>query len=368
MAVNYATEYARDLANAYPYVLYSGRLWSTENTDKYKPVDAKTVKIPKLSTTGRVDGDRTTIGDFSQNFSNDWETKELKNHRIWQTLVHPQDVSQTNQVASITNITKTMNETKKFPELDAMMFSTLYKLKNEKETINAEGAALDSKTALAKFDSMMDAMDEGLVPPTGRILYVDTYTKTLLDNAVAIVRTNGDKVLSRTVSRLDEVDIVGVPTMLMKTKYTFNDGKSHGQEAGGITPAEDANDMAMILVHPSAILPIVSYSFAQLQEPSALSQGKYVYFEESFEDVFILEERVAGIQICVKNKGALLSARKINDELSVDEIISIANNKGVDSLTVTQLKILANDLGLEFDSKIKKEDLIKLIEENQREE
>ena len=300
MTVNYAEQYARELANAYPYVLYSGRLWSTENTNKYKPVDAKTIKIPKLSTTGRVNGDRTSIGDFSQNFSNSWETKELKNHRIWQTLVHQQDVNQTNQVASISNITKTMNETKKFPELDAMMFSTLYTLKNAKKSIAAEEAELTSKTALAKFDAMMDEMDEGLVPPTGRILYVDTYTKTLLDNAVAIVRTNGDKVLSRSVSRLEEVDIVGVPTTLMKTNYTFNDGTSGGQESGGIKPGESAGDMAMILVHPSAVLPIVSYSFAQLQEPSALSQGKYVYFEESFEDVFILDERHAGIQVCVK--------------------------------------------------------------------
>ncbi|HAT4283499.1 TPA: capsid protein [Clostridium perfringens] len=302
MAVNYATQYAKELANAYPYVLYSGRLWSTDNSKKYKVVDAKTIKIPVLSTTGRVDGDRTKIGDFSQNFSNDWETKELKNHRIWQTLVHPQDVNQTNQVASITNITQTMNETQKFPELDAMMFSTLYKLKNAKIAITAETAELTSKTALAKFDAMMDAMDEGLVPPTGRILYVDTFTKTLLDNAVAIVRTNGDKTLSRSVSRLDEVDIVGVPTALMKTGYIFNDGKSSGQENGGITAKEDAEDMAMLLVHPSAILPIVSYSFAQLQDPSALTQGKYVYFEESFEDVFILDKRVAAIQVCVKKK------------------------------------------------------------------
>ncbi|EOU1826991.1 capsid protein [Clostridium perfringens] len=302
MAVNYATQYAKELANAYPYVLYSGRLWSTDNSKKYKVVDAKTIKIPRLSTTGRVDGDRTKIGDFSQNFSNDWETKELKNHRIWQTLVHPQDVNQTNQVASITNITQTMNETQKFPELDAMMFSTLYKLKNAKTAIIAETAELTSKTALAKFDAMMDAMDEGLVPPTGRILYVDTFTKTLLDNAVAIVRTNGDKTLSRSVSRLDEVDIVGVPTALMKTGYIFNDGKSSGQENGGITAKEDAEDMAMLLVHPSAILPIVSYSFAQLQDPSALTQGKYVYFEESFEDVFILDKRVAAIQVCVKKK------------------------------------------------------------------
>lgn len=300
MAVNYAEAYSKELANAYPYALYSGALWSVDNARKYKVVDAKTIKIPKLSTGGRVDGDRTKIGDFSQNFSNSWETKTLENHRIWQTLVHPQDVNQTNQVASISNITQTMNETKKFPELDAMMFSTLYKLKNAKEAIVAETAELTPATALKKFDAMMDSMDEGLVPPTGRLLYVDTYTKTLLDNALTVVRSNGDKVVNRMLNRLDEVEIIGVPTTLMKTAYTFNDGVTSGQEAGGISVADGAGDMAMILVHPSTVLPIASYEFAQLQEPSALTQGKYVYFEESFEDVFILDERHDGIQICVK--------------------------------------------------------------------
>ena len=300
MTVNYAEAYSRELANAYPYVLYSGALWSNENTRKYKIVDAKTIKIPLLSTGGRVDGDRTKIGDFSQNFSNEWETKTLTNHRIWQTLVHPQDVNQTNMVASISNITKTMNETKKFPELDVMMFSTIYSLRNAQKAITAETAELTSATVLTKFDAMMDAMDEALVPVSGRVLYCDTYTKTLIDNAITIVRNNGDKKLARNVSRLEEVDIVSVPTSLFKTEYTFNDGKTLNQTDGGFTAKAGAKDMAMILLHPSAILPIVSYSFAQLQPPSALSQGKYVYFEESFEDVFILNKRADAIQICVK--------------------------------------------------------------------
>lgn len=304
MTVNYAEAYSRELANAYPYVLYSGALWSNENTRKYKIVDAKTIKIPLLSTGGRVDGDRTKIGDFSQNFSNEWETKTLTNHRIWQTLVHPQDVNQTNMVASISNITKVMNETKKFPELDAMMFSTIYSLRNAQKAITAETAELTASTVLTKFDAMMDAMDEALVPVSGRVLYCDTYTKTLIDNAIAIVRNNGDRKLVRSVSRIEEVDIVSVPTALFKTEYTFNDGKTSGQTDGGFVAKSTAKDMAMILLHPSAILPIVSYSFAQLQPPSALSQGKYVYFEESFEDVFILNKRVDAIQICVKKSAA----------------------------------------------------------------
>ena len=293
MAVlNYAQQYSKELAQAYPYVLYSGALWNTENTSKYKIVDAKTIQIPVISVGGRTNGDRDTIGSFTRNFDNAWETKTLKNHRTWQTLVHPKDVDETNQVASIANITKVMNEEEKFPEMDAYMFSNIYKLRNEQKAITPLEEELTVANVLDKFDEMMDAMDEARVPHSGRVLYCDTFTKTLITKAIAIVRSNAQKTIVRDVERLEEVTITSVPTNLLKTAYTFN----NGFEADG-----GAKDIKMLLVHPSSILPIVSYSFAQLEPPSAMSQGKYVYFEESFEDVFILNKRVDAIQIIVKD-------------------------------------------------------------------
>lgn len=294
MAVlNYAQQYSNELAQAYPYVLYSGALWNTENSNKYKVVDAKTIQIPSISVGGRTNGDRDNIGSFTRNFDNAWETKTLSNHRDWQTLVHPKDVNETNMVASISNITKVMNEEEKFPEMDAYIFSNIFKLRNEQKAITPLSTDLGINDVLDKFDEMMDAMDEARVPKAGRILYCDTFTKTLITKAIAIVRSNGQKTVIRDVERLEDVDIVSVPTDLLKTKYTFTTGYA---------PAEDAGDIKMILVHPSSILPIVSYSFAQLEAPSAMSQGKYVYYEESFEDVFILNKRVDAIQILYKAK------------------------------------------------------------------
>ncbi|MTP73108.1 capsid protein [Turicibacter sanguinis] len=291
-ALNYAQQYAKELAQAYPYVLYSGALWNTENSSKYKVIDAKTIQIPVISVGGRTNGNRDTIGSFTRNFDNAWETKTLKNHRTWQTLVHPKDVDETNQVVSIANITKVMNEEEKFPEMDAYMFSNIYKLRNEQKAITPLVDELTVSNILDKFDEMMDAMDEARVPHSGRILYCDTFTKTLITKAIAIVRSNAQKTIVRDVERLEEVTITSVPTDLLKTAYTFN----NGFEADG-----GAKDIKMLLVHPSSILPIVSYSFAQLESPSAMSQGKYVYFEESFEDVFILNKRVDAIQIIVKD-------------------------------------------------------------------
>lgn len=289
--LNYAQQYSQALAQAYPNVLRFGRLWSNENATKYRVVDAKTIQIPSITVGGRTDGNRDTIGTFTRNFDNAWETKTLKNHRQWQTLVHPKDVNETNQVVTIQNITKTMNEFEKFPEMDAYTISQLYKLKNEQETIVAETSDLTSENIMTKFEALMDEMDEALVPSVGRILYVDTYTKTLIDNAITIVRANGQSSITKAVTRLEEVEVIAVPTKLMKTKYTFTTG---------FAPAEDAKDIAMMLVHPSAILPIASYEFAQLQAPSALTQGKYVYFEESFEDIFILNKRHDAIKFVVK--------------------------------------------------------------------
>ena len=286
-ALNYAQQYAKELAQAYPYVLYSGALWNTENSSKYKVIDAKTIQIPVISVGGRTNGNRDTIGSFTRNF----ETKTLKNHRTWQTLVHPKDVDETNQVVSIANITKVMNEEEKFPEMDAYIFSTIFNLRNDLEAITALEEDLTVANILDKFDDMMDKMDEARVPAAGRVLYCDTFTKTLITKAISIVRSNGDKKLVRDVERLEDVEIVSVPTDLFYTKYTFNNGFEKDGEAKSIK---------MLLLHPSATLPVVSYEFAQLQAPSAMSKGKYVYFEESFEDVFLLNKRKDAIQILYK--------------------------------------------------------------------
>ena len=291
--LNYATEYSQALAQAYPYVLYFGALWTATKED-VKFLNSNTIQLPSLKVKGRKNGNRDTIGTFGRNFDNEWEPKTLKNHRTWDTLVHPRDIDETNKVASIQNITKTMNEEQKFPEMDAEAINAVYSLKNEIEPIEAKAKGyITAQNVLTEFDALMDKMDEKRVPASGRILYVDTYTKTLIDTAKDVVRTSGNKVLGRTVSRIDEVEIASVPTTLMKTAYIF-------KEDDGFEVAADAKDVKMFLVHLSAIVPAISYEFAQLESPSALSQGKYVYFEESFEDMFIFNKKHDAIQFLVE--------------------------------------------------------------------
>lgn len=187
-----------------------------------------------------------------------------------------------------------MNEEQKFPEMDAEMITALYSLKNALETIQA-GEVLTLANVLTKFDALMDKMDEARVPAAGRLLYCDTYTKTLIDTAKEAARNLSatDTAVARSLDRIGEVEVIGVPTTAMKSKYNFTND--------GFEVDEDAVDVKMMLIHPSAVIPVISYDFAQLGAPSSLSQGKWTYFEESFEDVFIFNKKHAGIQFYIEN-------------------------------------------------------------------
>ena len=289
-ALNYATQYSRALSQAFPYVLNFGALYNTPNNNVYRWVNAKTIEIPSISTTGRVDSDRDTIATAQRNYDNAWETKTLTNQRKWSTLVHPMDVDQTNLVTTITNITRVFNDEQKFPEMDAYCVSKIFQDWKALGKV-ADTTAITTANALAIFDTLMLNMDNDRVPVQGRILYVTNEVKYILKEAQTIVRNasvqqnNGN--INRIVDRLDEVEVIGVAAPLMMTRYNFDQGWQ---------PAPNADQINMMLIHPTAVITPVSYTFSQLDEPSAGSEGKYIYFEESFEDVFILNKKAGAIQ------------------------------------------------------------------------
>jgi len=98
--------------------------------------------------------------------------------------------------------------------------------------------------------------------------------------------------IQRALSYVDKVQIEVVPSDHMLTAYDFTIGAVKG---------DTAKQISMFLVHPSAVITPESYDFAQLDPPSAGTDGKYVYFEESFEDCFILPNKQYGLDFVVND-------------------------------------------------------------------
>ena len=295
-SVNYATEYSDALAQRFPFVLNFGALYSTPNNGRYRWINAKTIEIPSISTTGRVNADRDSIATAQRNYSNAWETKTLSHERKWSTLVHPMDIDESGMVNTIANITQVFNEEHKFPEMDAYTASKIYTdwitTYDEGGSLRtADTTALTTSNVLSVFDALMLKMDNERVPANGRILYCTHEVKTMLKQAQGLNRNfevqSGNESINRTISRIEEVEVIGVPASLMFTAYDFTSDYSIASGAARIN---------MFLVHPSCVITPVKYEYSKLDEPSAGSEGKYVYYEESHEDVFILNNKSGGIQ------------------------------------------------------------------------
>ena len=294
--LSYADEYQRELTGWFPYMLNFGALYATPNNNRYRWVNSKSIEIPSIRTSGRTNADRDSIGTAQRNYDNAWEQKTLANERKWSTLVHPRDIDETNLAASISNITNVFNTTQKFPEMDAYTVSKIFAdwcLTEDEEGVarTPDTTVLSIQNILDVFDNLMLSMDNERVPSNGRILYVTHEVAKMLKSADGISRQinveAGPNAIDRRVNRLDEVQIIPVPAILMKTAYDFTEGWK--AEA-------DASQINMFLVHPLAVITPVSYEFADLSAPSAVTEGKYYYYEESHEDVFILNKQAGAIR------------------------------------------------------------------------
>ena len=299
-ALNYATQYLKELAQAYPYVLYFNQLRSVENDRRFKWVDAKTIKIQHVDTTGRVDADRDTIALAQRNYQNSWETKTLEHFRKWSTLVHPEDLVES-RLATIGKITDSYNQFQKFPEMDAFLISRLYY--RWTTDISAEGydgqdpdtTSVSVNNVIDIFDEMQLNMNNARVPLTGRLLYVTYEVLQMFENTARWQRTIDVQAntgrISRGIKTLDGVEIIPVPQELMQTLYNFTVGwKSVAM----------AKDIKMFMVHPSAIITPEQYEAVRLDPPSAMSENKWNYYEESYDDAFILNRRAGALQFNVK--------------------------------------------------------------------
>lgn len=289
--VNYATLYLQALQQKFTAGLFFNELYNTPNNQRIKWLSAKTIQIPRIDVSGMTDHDREAVGSFSRKVDNSWETKTLGHDREFRTLVDPVDVDESNMALTIANITSVFNDEQKIPEMDKYMASKLYaEFTGYGQT--AVTTALDDAVILDAYDTMMEEMDEAEVPAEGRILYVTPAVNTMLKNAQKLQRyirvdSNAGSV-ARGVRSLDDVTIKVVSSARMKTLYNFT--------VGAVADATGFQ-INMILIHPSAIIAPQKYEFVDLDQPTAATGGKYLYFERKYWDVFVIERKAPGIKI-----------------------------------------------------------------------
>ena len=320
--VNYAAEYAQALAQAYPYLSYFGAIWASENSNRYRSGMGKTMYIPTVTVSGAVDANRDQItGTFNRAWNNQWQAVELQMDREWSTLVDPMDMTETNDVANLANITRAFVETQKVPEMDAFLASKLASFASAFGGTSTQ--SLTSSTILTEWDNGIAYMTNQRVNRDRCVAYMTPATYKLLKQATGMTRfievTNGIRDVDRNVARLDGITVVEVPDDMMKTAYTFTEGW-----AVNTLSAQQINFM---IVDPMAVAAPIKYEVSMMSAPTAQNKGKYLYYERYYYGAFVLDQRQAGIY-------AHLGASPSLGELTVTSVAGTEDD-GDSKITVT---------------------------------
>jgi hypothetical protein len=320
--VNYAEQYSRELANAYPYLSYYGDLWNQGESVRFRPLRGKTVYIPSMTTSGSRPVNRDRIdGVFNRNWNLDYQAVDLDMDREWDTLVDPMDMAQTDEVATIANVTRTFNEFQKIPEQDAYMSAHLADF-----AIGFGGTdstTLTAENILATWDSYLAYMTNQRVNRDRLSVKMTPDVYKLLKEAAGITRFvdtgDGFRGVDRNIARLDGVRIEEVPADMMQTEYDFSDGWA--TVAGSQT-------INMLFYNPDSIAAPIVYDVSMISAPTAQSKGKWLYYERYYYGVFALNQRRAGVFANIGGTRALgaLAVASVAGAAAGESVVTVNSN------------------------------------------
>ena len=301
MPVNYAEQYARELANQYPYLSYFADIYGGAEAQRFRPLMGKTVMIPFMTVTGAKAVNRDQItGVFNRNFSVEWQACNLAMDREWETLVDPMDIVETNDVATIANVTRAFNEQQKVPEMDAYAASKLAGY--AADFGGTDTTSLTDSSILGLWDTYLAYMADNRINRDQLVCKMSPSIYKLLKEATGLTRFvetgEGFRGVDRNIARLDGVRIMEVPGDMMKTAYDFTDGWAIGGSAANID---------MLFYAPSAIAAPIVYEASMISEPTAQSKGKYLYYERFYYDLFALNQRNAGVFAHLSSAASLVT-------------------------------------------------------------
>ena len=302
MALNYAEQWSPELLE----ILMQGTLTSPFVTSNVKWLDAKTFHFTQMSVSGYTNHARH--GGWNRgNYAQTDVAYTVEHDRDVSFLVDKADVDETNETASIQNISRVFEQTQVVPETDALFFSKVAKKAQETEGYHSS-TATSAYTKAKVFGMLKDILAKGKLrrykANGALIMYVRSEIIDALEQSTEFTRKIEMTQIAEggmgIETRVTEID--GVPIMEVVDDERFYDAFDWDTEAGGFAPlkkvaADSSNGVEAVTgAHKINVLvacgqtcktvPKISsiYYFA----PGAHTEGDgYLYQNRSLSDVFV---------------------------------------------------------------------------------
>lgn len=243
------------------------------------------IKVLKVSTTGLGNYSRTT-GYPKGDVSATWEEMTLTQERGKEINVDRMDNEETLGL-TFGNVVGNFVKLHVAPEIDAYRFAKYATLAGSKQS-----AALTKDTIIPAIDEAIKELDSKEVPADGRILYVSSNLKPVLN--IALARQWGsDGAVNNVLSNYNGIPIVYVSPGRFYSQITLNDGTTNW---GYVKTAGTGKDLNFLLIKTDAVLQGAKFALPKIFTPDenqTIDMWKFQY--RNYHDAFVYDNKTDGI-------------------------------------------------------------------------
>ena len=248
---------------------------------------ANKVSVFKTSLDGLADYSRNN-GFVNGSVTSGWESYTLSKDRGVGLSVDRMDNEESLGMAFGT-LAGEFARVEEVPELDAYRFAAMASASG----ISSASAAITVGTTDVPglIDTAEQVMGDDEVPYEGRILFVSEKAYAGLKAKITrYLRNEGE--VQRNVEMYNDMEVVRVPQRRFNTAVTLYDGTSNF----GFAPTAGGYKINFMVVHPSAVLPIVKHEIVKVFSPDENQSADAWKFQiRVYHDMFVLDQKVKGI-------------------------------------------------------------------------
>ena len=303
MAIN-TLEYAKIFQSQLDRQIVEGATsgWMEDNAGQVKYSGGNEVKIPTISTQGLGDYDRDN-GFVRGAVTLSYETYKMTQDRGRTFNLDAMDVDESNFIANAGNVMGVFQSEHVIPEIDSYRYSKMFALVKAGGTVT-EGYTPAKATILEKLKADIQAIRNKVSRGVELVITMSPITVGILSDALENSRRidianfkQGS--INLTVKVFDGLPIIEVPSDRLKTLYKKQDGKTVGQEAGGLVADTNAKDINWIITPKNAPIAVSKTDLTRIFNPMENQQANAWKIDyRKYHDIWIPKQRLPLIRAC----------------------------------------------------------------------
>lgn len=298
-SMSYPVVYKKKMDEVFKASAVTAILEASPDAVSFKGTEEQEFKIQKLALQGLGTYSRTngyTDGDITET----WETHSFGQDRSRKFGLDAMDEKEA--FVKIAKVGAQFTREHVAPEIDAYRFHKICSLCSVDAT-----ADLTVDTVVNAIDTGVETLDDAEVPQEGRVMFVSNEVYRLMKNSNEFYQTrvthdNNVQKINRKISMLDDMPIIRVPKARFYSSFTFYDGTTEGQEAGGFVPGGSAKQLNFIIAPINILLGIIKYIDPKIVDKKFNTDAdKWIYALRVYHELFILENKLSGVYISKKS-------------------------------------------------------------------